>query len=91
MEIIGLNEENIKKISNKKGENDWILDYRLKSYENFINIDMPKFGPKIELDFEKIVYYKSNDQDDKIDFEQAKEEINKSLEHILPNKSSFEK
>ena len=66
MEIIGLNEEKIKKISKKKCENDWILDYRLKSYENFINIDMPKFGPKVELDFDKIVYYKSNDQDDKI-------------------------
>ena len=66
MEIIGLNEDNIRKISNKKSENDWILNYRLKSFENFINIDMPKFGPKIDLDFGNIVYYKSNDRDEEI-------------------------
>ena len=66
MEIIGLNEDNIRKISNKKCENDWVLNYRLKSFENFMNIDMPKFGPKIDLDFGNIVYYKSSDRDEEI-------------------------
>ena len=32
MEIIGLDEEKIKAISNKKQEADWVRDYRLKSY-----------------------------------------------------------
>ena len=32
-----------------------------------------------------------NDQDDKVDFEKAKKEINQSLESIFPEKSSFEK
>mgnify|MGYP006991678104 CR=1 FL=1 len=66
MEIIGLNEDKIKKISSKKQEDDWVLNYRLKSYENFLNIDMPKFGPKVEIDFGKVIYYKSNDRDDAI-------------------------
>ncbi len=66
MEIIGINEENIRKISAKKNENEWVRDFRLQSYKNFEEIDMPKFGPQIDLDFSKIVYYKSNDADDKI-------------------------
>ena len=30
MEIVGLSEEKVKKISEIKNENDWVLDYRLK-------------------------------------------------------------
>ena len=66
MEIIGLDEEKIKAISNKKQEVDWVRDYRLKSYKNFNEIEMPKFGPHVDLDFSKIVYYKSNEKDDAI-------------------------
>ena len=33
MEVIGLSEENIRKISEVKHEEQWILDYRLKSFE----------------------------------------------------------
>ena len=43
----------------KKKENDWVKEFRLDSYDKFLNCDMPKFGPNIDLDFEKIIYYKS--------------------------------
>ena len=66
MEIIGINEENIKAISDKKNEEDWVLKYRLDSYKKFEKLDMPSFGPEIDLDFNKIIYYKSNDADDMI-------------------------
>ena len=66
MEIIGINEENIKAISDKKNEEDWVLKYRLDSYKKFENLDMPSFGPEIDLDFEKIIYYKSNEADERI-------------------------
>ena len=36
MEIIGLSEEKIKEISKIKGEDDWVLNYRLKGYNSFI-------------------------------------------------------
>ena len=32
MEVVGLSEENIRKISDIKHEEQWILDYRLKSF-----------------------------------------------------------
>ena len=66
MEIIGINEENIKAISDKKNEDDWVLKYRLDSYKKFEKLDMPSFGPEIDLDFNKIIYYKSNEADEKI-------------------------
>ena len=66
MEIIGINEEKIKAISDKKNEDDWVLKYRLDSYKKFEKLDMPSFGPEIDLDFNKIIYYKSNETDDMI-------------------------
>ena len=62
MEIKGLNEENVKKISEIKHEEQWILDYRLKSYELFNKLDMPNFGPKFDLDFDKVIYYKNSEE-----------------------------
>ena len=62
MEIVGLNEENIRKISEIKHEEQWILDFRLKSFEIFNKLEMPKFGPKFDLDFNKVIYYKSREQ-----------------------------
>ena len=61
MEIIGLNEEKIKIISNEKNEDKSILKYRLKSYKKFKKIDLPSFGPSIKIDFDKIKYYKTSD------------------------------
>ena len=66
MEIIGINEENVKAISDKKNEDSWVLKYRLDSYKKFERLDMPSFGPEIDLDFNKIIYYKSNETDDMI-------------------------
>ena len=53
-----LNEELVRKISNLKGEPEWMLNFRLKSLDTFFKLDNPNFGPKIELDFSKINYYK---------------------------------
>ncbi len=61
MEIVGLNEENIRKISEIKHEEQEVLDFRLKSYELFKKLEMPNFGPKFSLDFDKVIYYKSRE------------------------------
>ncbi len=47
-------------LSKRKKEPQWMLDFRLKSLAKFEELDNPKFGPKIEIDFNKINYYKSN-------------------------------
>ncbi len=55
----GLNEEVIRLISQKKGEPQWMLDFRLKAYEYFKTLDIPTWGhvtlPPIDL--QAISYY----------------------------------
>ena len=63
MEVIGINEENVETISNIKNEDKWIKDYRIDSYHKFEKLNMPSFGPEIDLDFSKIIYYKNNEKD----------------------------
>ena len=63
MEVIGLDDEKVKTISSVKEEDEWVLDYRLQSYRLFEDFPMPKFGPSIDLDFSKIIYYKNNEKD----------------------------
>ena len=66
MEVVGINEKNINIISNVKNEDKWISDYRIDSYRKFEQLEMPSFGPKIDLDFSKIIYYKNSEKDKKI-------------------------
>ena len=82
MEIVGLNEKNIREISKIKNEDSWILDFRLKSYKSFLEQEMPKFGPSYKLDFDKVIYYKTLDE---------KEKLNSSWSCINPKvKKEFE-
>ncbi len=53
-----LTKDYITKISKLKGEPDWMLKFRLESFEKFLELDNPNFGPKIDIDFDKINYYK---------------------------------
>lgn len=63
MEVIGINEENVEIISNIKNEDKWIKDYRIDSYHKFEKLNMPSFGPEIDLNFSKIIYYKNSEKD----------------------------
>ena len=67
MEIVGLSEASVRKISAIKGEESWVLDYRLNGYKSFVSQDMPKFGPEINLNFDDVIYYKSNDADKRLE------------------------
>ena len=60
----GINEEVIRKISSYKNEPTWMLEYRLKSYHNFIKINNPKWGPDLSfINFDEYIYYsKSTDK-----------------------------
>ena len=67
MEIVGIDQEKIKAISKKKKEEEWILKYRLDSYQKFMKLEMPSFGPDANIDFSKVIYYKANEEDEKIE------------------------
>lgn len=55
----GLNEDIIRLISGKKGEPQWLLDFRLKAYERWKTMKMPAWAhldiPPV--DFQDIIYY----------------------------------
>jgi len=57
-----LDENFIKELSLKKNEPAWMLDFRLAAFKKFLELDNPDFGPIIDIDFDKILYYKSNTQ-----------------------------
>ena len=54
----GLNEEVVRKISEMKGEPEWMLNFRLKAYTHFKIRPMPTWGADISgLNFDDIFYY----------------------------------
>lgn len=53
-----LNEEFVINLSHKKGEPEWMTDYRVNSYKTFLNSSEPSFGPKLDIDFDSLCYYK---------------------------------
>ncbi len=54
-----LSKEFIIELSKSKNEPDWMLDFRLKSYEKFLELENPKFGPELPFSFDEILYYKN--------------------------------
>ena len=58
-----LTREDIKNISSIKNEPSWMLDFRLNSYEYFINCLEPSFGPKLDIDYDSINYYKKSEEE----------------------------
>ena len=66
MEIVGIDSDKVIQISKKKKEDEWVQKFRLASYEKFLKLEMPTFGPLIDLDFSKIIYYKTSESDEKI-------------------------
>ena len=48
----------IKKISKIKNEDEFMYNFRLKCFEKFKELDEPNFGPKLNIDYDSITYYK---------------------------------
>ena len=55
----GINEDIIRKISEIKGEPDFMLEFRLKAYNHWKNMEMPRWAHlKIPpIDYQDIIYY----------------------------------
>ena len=55
----GLNEDVVRLISEKKGEPEWLLEFRLKAYRHWLTLEMPAWAHlRIpEIDYQAISYY----------------------------------
>ena len=63
----GLTKETVTEISKMKNEPQWMLDFRLRSYEIFMQKPMPTWGGDLSvIDFQNIYYYaKASDKVEK--------------------------
>jgi Fe-S cluster assembly protein SufB len=68
----GLNEDVVRTISAKKGEPDWLLEFRLKALKHFLELLAKNIYPRwaklkiSDINFNSIVYYSAPKQKDKL-------------------------
>ncbi len=55
----GLNEDVVRLISQKKNEPEWMLEFRLKAYRNWLKMEMPEWAhlDLPEIDYQDVIYY----------------------------------
>lgn len=65
----GLSEDVVRLISAKKGEPEWMTDYRLKAYAHWKTLTMPTWAHLDipEIDYQSIIYYAAPVQKPKLD------------------------
>jgi Fe-S cluster assembly protein SufB len=64
----GLSENTIRMISAKKNEPEWMLEFRLKAYRHWLNMDEPNYWANIDypkIDYQEIIYYSAPKQKEK--------------------------
>ncbi|MFH1278124.1 MAG: Fe-S cluster assembly protein SufB [Candidatus Eisenbacteria bacterium] len=81
----GLSEDVIRLISGKKGEPEWLLEWRLKAYRHWLTMEEPRW-PKVRygpIDYQEIIYYSAP---------KSKKDGPKDLSEVDPElRSTFEK
>ncbi|MDZ4782741.1 MAG: Fe-S cluster assembly protein SufB [Planctomycetia bacterium] len=78
----GLDAEIVRQISDMKNEPDWMRDFRLKSLEIYNSKPTPKWGGKIDLDFQDIFYYiKPSDRQGRT-WDDVPEDIKKTFDRL---------
>ncbi len=76
-----LSKEFIINLSKLKNEPEWMLEFRLKSYEKFLELDNPNFGPTLDFSFDEILYYKNEQKK----FQNNWESVDKNIKNTFCN------
>src|SRR3989344_5754304 len=79
----GLNKEVVIKISKLKNEPQWMLDFRLKAFEHFLQRKMPEWGADLsKINFDDISYYASSTEKVSDSWDDVPENIKKTFERL---------
>ncbi|EUJ44642.1 Fe-S cluster assembly protein SufB [Listeria booriae] len=79
----GLTEDIVREISGIKEEPEWMLDFRLKSLEQFYKMPMPQWGGDLsELKFEDIRYYVKPSDHTVRDWDEVPDEIKRTFDKL---------
>ncbi len=64
----GLNEDVVRTISEKKGEPEWMLEFRLKAFRHWLTLEMPQWAHLNipDIDFQDVIYYAAPKQKPKL-------------------------
>lgn len=79
----GLSKEVVEFISKAKGEPDWMREFRLKSYEIFLKLNNPSWGPDLSMiDFNDYTYYIKSTKNTENDWNDVPKEIKDTFEKL---------
>jgi Fe-S cluster assembly protein SufB len=79
----GLNREIVLKISEMKGEPQWMLDYRLKALDHFLQRPMPEWGADISgLNLQDIFYYVKPTEGSEKSWDDVPDEIKNTFDKL---------
>jgi len=79
----GLTENVVREISKIKDEPEWMLEFRLKSLEQFYKMPMPQWGGDLtELDFDDITYYVKPSERSEKSWDEVPEEIKNTFDKL---------
>lgn len=62
-------------LSKKKSEPEWMLEFRLKSFKKFEELENPNFGPELNIDYDNFLYYKNVSNGSKKDWNEVSDNI----------------
>lgn len=81
MKIIkhGLNEDKVKELSKYKKEPKWMTEFRIRSYQKFIESKNPNFGPQLLINFDLFTYYKKVTDSIKNDWKKVDKNIQETF------------
>jgi Fe-S cluster assembly scaffold protein SufB len=79
----GLSRETVEEISRIKNEPEWMLTFRLRAYDHFLQRPMPKWGGYLDdIDFDKIVYYRKPSEREEKSWDDVPEKIKATFERL---------
>ena len=79
----GLTEKTVREISAAKHEPQWILDFRLKSYQIYKKMPMPKFGPDLsDLNLKDMLYFQRMTDKKYRDWKDVPEDLKKTFDRL---------
>jgi Fe-S cluster assembly protein SufB len=79
----GLTRETVEEISSLKDEPEWMLKFRLRAYDHFLQRPMPQWGGDLgHIDFDRIVYYRKPSEREEKSWDDVPEQIKATFERL---------
>ena len=69
-------------LSKKKNEPKWMLDFRLKAYDAYKVLPEPSFGPKLDINYDEINYYKDNNTSNTDNWDNVRKDIKDTFDKL---------